>query len=314
MSGLGAGLGATTRGLHAEYTHPADHVRAFCAAVYDRMGAAPQDITPGQLVRFDDPDKPRGNRACWAVVHLDGCPAGAFGNWRTGESHTWRADGRPPTREDREQTRRIIETAKRKREQEAAERHQSAAEIARGKWQRATPATVEHPYIAAKRVPALGVRVLYSELLVPLRTVDGELVNLQRIRPDGSKLFLTGGRITGAFCLLASELPERGELYICEGWATAATIHAQTRLPVAAAMNAGNLQPVAEAIRKARPLLSLVVAADNDHRTEGNPGIRYGRQAARAVDAALTWPNVCGQPDCTCTDYNDVQHCGRAPA
>lgn len=309
MSGRGAGLGATTRGLQRNYSDP---VREFTDWLHAEFGNAP-DVVPGKLQRFDHPDGRRGNGRCWCKL-FDDCRGGVAGDWREGSQVTWTAYRAPLTREDRERTRRAAEAARRQRAQEAEKRHQAAAATARDIWERAAPATTEHDYLRRKRVPALCARVLGRELLVPLRTVDGELVNLQRIYPDGGKRFLPGGRITGAFCLLASELPERGELYICEGWATAATIHAQTRLPVAAAMNAGNLQPVAEAIRKARPLLSLVVAADNDHRTEGNPGIRYGRQAARAVDAALTWPNVCGQPDCTCTDYNDVQHCGRAPA
>jgi len=288
-------------------------VRAFCAEVYDRLGATLEHIEPGRIARFDDPEKPRGNKACWAVLHLDRRPAGAFGCWRTGATFTWRADGGQPSREDRERTRAIIEADKRRRAQERERAHQAAAERARAMRVQATPATIQHAYLEAKRVPALGLRELQGGLLVPLSTTDGGIVNLQRIRADGSKRFLSGGRVTGAFWLLSNGLRHTGELYIAEGAATALTIHQQTRAPVAAAMNAGNLLPVAETIRAARPLLSLVVAADNDHRTDGNPGLNYGRAAARAVGAAVTWPTVCGGEDCRCTDYNDVASCGRAP-
>ena len=283
-----------------------DHIRAFRQAIFETIGATlpASELVPGEIIRFDDLEKSHGNKACWAVLHLDGCPNGAFGSWRTGETHTWKAESRPITREDREQTRRIIEAAKRKRERETEERHTATAEIAGDKWQRATPATVEHPYIAAKRVTALGVRVLHSELLVPLRTVQGDLVNLQRIYADGGKRFLSGGRITGCFCLMAKELPHQGEVYICEGWATAATIHAQTRLPVAAAMNAGNLLPVAQAIRAARPGVVIVIAADYDHRTPGHPGLRYARHAARGVDRAVPWPQLFANAGSTGTDFN----------
>jgi putative DNA primase/helicase len=292
-----------------------DHIRAFSAAVFEVMGSEMPDeeIIPGKIIRFDDRAKSTGNQSCWAVLYLDGCAVGVFGNWRTRETHTWRANNRPTSREDREQTRRIIKAAKRKREREIAERQKAAAANAREMWARATPATGEHPYIATKRVPALGVRVVGRALLIPLRTVEGELVNLQRIYPDGCKLQLKGGRIRGCFYLLPTELPHQGELYICEGWATAATIHAQTRLPVAAAMNTGNLLPVAQAIHAAHPRLNVVIAGDNDHRTHGNPGLRYAREAARAIDGAVTWPTVCGAADCCCTDFNDVQNCRRAP-
>ena len=62
--------GAATRVPRAECTHPADQVRAFCAEVYDRLGATLQDIEPARLVRFDDPDKPRGNKACVPASEL----------------------------------------------------------------------------------------------------------------------------------------------------------------------------------------------------------------------------------------------------
>jgi putative DNA primase/helicase len=86
------------------------------------------------------------------------------------------------------------------------------------------------------------------------------------------------------------------------------------RLPVACAMSANNLLPVAEALRQQYPALPMVLAADNDHRTEGNPGMTYAAEAARRIGAGLTWPTVCRQADCRCTDFADVAICGRAPA
>ena len=138
-------------------------------------------------------------------------------------------------------------------------------------------------------------------------------MNIQYIYPDSKKRFLRGGRITGGFALFGQSLPDVDELYICEGWATAATIVNTLKIPVVAAMNAGNLQSVAETIRAARPRLALVIAADNDHKTPGNPGITKGSKAARSVQGALTWPSCCMAPDCNCTDFNDIAHCGRAP-
>ena len=100
---------------------------------------------------------------------------------------------------------------------------------------------------------------------------------------------------------------------ITEGVATAVTIAETLRQPVVAAMHAGNLQPVAQAIRGRHRHLALVLAADNDHRTPGNPGMTKAAAAARAVQGELTWPTTCGMRDCTCTDFNDTASCGRAP-
>jgi len=56
-------------------------------------GLIPPDmIEPdGKLRRFPSNGK-RGDDAAWYVYYKDGIPAGAFGDWRTGVSTTWRAE------------------------------------------------------------------------------------------------------------------------------------------------------------------------------------------------------------------------------
>jgi len=296
------------------YCAQGDPLRLFADAVYQNTGAVVDPIPDGKLHRFNDPEGKRNNLACWYVLHLDGHPAGAIGNWRTGYQCTWRQNSRrqlDPAERARIEV--LVQAARAQRERECIEAHRKAAERACALWRDARPATIDHPYLVSKQIPALCLRQCGDVLLVPLRTVAGELVNIQRIHPDGSKRFLKGGRITGTFALFGRELPEVGELYIAEGWATAATIASTLRQPVVAAMNAGNLKAVAQAVREARPRLALVVAADNDHRTPGNPGITKGAEAARLVQGAMTWPTTCREADCSCTDYNDTANCGRAP-
>ena len=290
-----------------------DHHRQFADAIFQDTGAIIEPIADGTLHRFDDPDGRRHNRACWYVMHLDGLPAGAYGNWRTGFQSSWCANSeRPGTPEERERSQALLRQAREQRQREKAQAQLSAAERAQFLWEKAQPATVAHPYLAAKRIPALGLRQYQTQLLVPLRTVSGELVNLQRIYPDGAKRFLQGGQVSGAFWLLGGEIPATGKLYIAEGVATAATVGATLRLPVVAAMNAGNLAPVAETLREHFPRLAIVIAADNDHRTPGNPGMTKGAKAARKVQGELTWPTTCREEDCCCTDFNDTANCGRA--
>jgi putative DNA primase/helicase len=289
----------------AQTISSAETLRQFADDIYRNTGATIQPIADSELHRFDDPEGKRGNLAGWYVLHLDRYPAGAYGSWRTGTQYTWRLDtGHPPDPAEQARIAAIVKAARDRRDQERAE--------AQTLWRNARPATVAHPYIASKRIPALGLRQAGPVLLVPLRTIDGELVNVQRIGPDGAKRFIKGGRVSGCFALVGPEIPEPGELYIAEGWATAVTLHQALLVPVVAAMNAGNLKPVALAIRNKYPRLALVVAADNDHRTEGNPGITKGREAKEAVQGALTWPTVCLAHDCGCTDFNDTAHCRRA--
>lgn len=306
--------GASCYCEHHQSITSCDAVCAFSVAIATDTGAILDPIPDGDIHRFDCPEGKRGNQACWYVLHLDHRPAGAYGNWRTGISYTWRADsGLRHSRRKCAQIATAIEAAKSRRERERSDAHAKAANYAQRLWDDARPATANHSYLARKKIPALCLRQLGDCLLIPLRTVEGELVNIQRIYPDGSKRFLRGGRVTGAFALFGRELPREGELYIAEGWATAATIATTLRLPVIAAMNAANLAPVARIIRAARPRLELTIAADDDHRTPGNPGMSKAIETARLVKAGATWPTTCRHTDCCCTDFNDVANCERVP-
>ena len=139
---------------------------------------------------------------------------------------------------------------------------------------------------------------------MPLRDLDGKLWSLQFIYPDGKKLFLKDGRSSGLMHTLGDTTPTR---IIAEGFSTGASIHEATGHCVHIAFNCHNLKTVAESIRKAHPDTDLVIAADDDWKTEGNPGLTKGADAARSVKAKLaipTWPeNQRGEKD---TDFNDL--------
>ena len=111
----------------------------------------------------------------------------------------------------------------------------------------------------------------------------------------------------GRACGLLSPIGDFNEprtILICEGFATGATLHEETGHPVLCAMNAGNLLPVATAARSAWACAELVICADNDRQTEGNPGLTYATAAAKATGAKLIVPEfpegVAG------SDFNDL--------
>jgi putative DNA primase/helicase len=213
--------------------------------------------------------------------------------------------------------RRRLAAARREAEQRTAreadqKRHkqQAAANFACRLWQHSPAANPAHTYLTAKRLHPNGLRQHRDELLVPLFNTAGDLVNLQRIGPDGGKRFLFGGQVLGAFHLLGRVEPGR-RLYVCEGWATGATLLEQYEGAdgVACAMNAGNLRPVALALRaKYGSLIDLVIAGDDDRGSEGNPG-RTAADAAALLTSALVmfpeWPQ--GAP-LELSDFNDL-HC-----
>jgi len=151
-------------------------------------------------------------------------------------------------------------------------------------WSAARPG--HHPYLARKRLPALNTRVSGSALLVPMFTVDGWLVSLQRILPDGSKRFLPDGRAGGVYhpvgFLFRRDQPK---VYVAEGWATAAAIRHARGAPAVACFSAANLTPVAKAIRRDAPDVEIVIAADHDE-----PGLWHANKAAAAVCGSVIVP------------------------
>jgi putative DNA primase/helicase len=185
------------------------------------------------------------------------------------------------------------------------ERQQAAAEKAQRLWRDARRADPDHGYLRLKRLAPMALRQRGSELLVPL-FLDGALVNLQMITPDGGKRFLSGGRVKGAYAAIGRR-ENASQLYICEGWATGATLHQHTGQPVAAAMNAGNLLPVATALRERYgQTFELVIAGDDDRQTEGNPGRTAANAAALASGAKVVFPDWPEGALDHLSDFNDL--------
>ena len=165
--------------------------------------------------------------------------------------------------------------------------HRAAAVEAAKQWTDASE-TGECEYLARKGVQGHGVRYTASGwLLVPVRDAAGELWNVQRIAPQKpvsgpDKLFLKGGRKSGLWHCIGD--PKSAPIVlIAEGYATAATLHEATGLPVVIAFDAGNLANVARTIRKANTSALLIVCGDDDTETQAKSGRNPGREAAQAA-------------------------------
>ena len=243
----------------------------------------------GRLHRYRVVGDKAGSSNGWYVLHLDGQPFGAFGSWKTSQSLTWTAN-RPETLSPAEQAdlKAHYAATKRARDEEQEKVWDNATARAKRLWGLAQPADHRHPYLTKKGVKAYGIRLLGESLLIPLRDTSGHLVSLQFILPEGGKRFLTGGRKRG--CYYAIGRPD-GDLCICEGYATAASVYEATGYATACAFDAGNLEPVARCLRVKFPRIRLILCADNDVGTPGNPGVRQAIVAARAVRGLIAIPS-----------------------
>lgn len=282
-----------------------DTINQFCQAMRAAGITPPDAIEPdGKIHRFPTNDK-SGDTSGWFILYGDGIPAGRFGDWRTGLDESWRANGRAYSHEEESLYHQHIAAMRREHAAEEEQRHTQARERAAAIWNVAQLAPEDFPYLKNKRVLPHGLRLHQGQLVVPMRDTDHALSSLQTIDPNGDKRFLPGGRVAG--CYFAIGKPEgSAALCIVEGYATGASVHMATGYPVAVAFNAGNLLAVAQAMRARFPDLPIILCADDDFQTAGNPGLAKATEAARAVGGLLAIPNFgASRPD-KATDFNDM--------
>ncbi len=281
------------------------------AALAEALAAHGVTLTPrasGRFERFDAPDKPKGNGNGWYRIHTP--QAASFGIWHLDVSEVVTLHGAS----DPEAAAQARLDAMRERERQERERQRQAAKTAdkaRRWWAEAGPGDPAHAWLAAKRLPPHNLRQRGEVLLVPLY-FEGELVNLERIFPDGSKRPLQGGRVKGVASLIG-RLAGAGRVLVAEGWSTAAALYEAMGCPVVVARNADNLAPVARRLRQRLPAeVGITVCGDDDRHlpAQGKPnkGAVEARHAALAIGGNLLMPQFCDGCE-SCTDFADVRLC-----
>jgi len=266
-------------------------------------GITPPDevIADGALHRFSSNGKP-GDDSGWYVFYDGVVPAGAYGCWRLGISEKWHVNNvREFTADERAAYAARMQEIRNQRAGDEIERHAAAAQQAKRIWNSARLAPPDHIYLHTKGVQPHGLRVSAGSIIVPMRS--GGLHSLQFITGTGEKRFLPGGRVSGC-CYSIGKL--NGTLCVAEGFATAASIHEATGHAAAVAFNAGNLLPVAKAVRAKYPAIQILLCADDDVATPGNPGLTKATEAAAAIHGLLAIPDFgTNRPD-GMTDFNDL--------
>ncbi|MFC5498148.1 toprim domain-containing protein [Caenimonas terrae] len=185
-------------------------------------------------------------------------------------------------------------------------------------WGRASR-TGHSPYLERKGVQGESCRYLADgTVVVPLLRYDApqcdRLRALQRIQPDGFKLFTKGFAKTGCAVRLGVVDADTSVILVCEGYATGLSIRMATdrQVPVYVALDAYNLVFVVEILRKVHPDAHLLICADDDWKSEDhdgkNPGVTKAKLAARTTaHCDLVWPvfkpSTRQEKD---TDFNDL--------
>lgn len=198
------------------------------------------------------------------------------------------------------------------RQQREQERQKQAAEDA--EQRRATFARLyagmrmraiqgEPEYLQSKGLAGFNYPLMPDgSLLLELVDESGAVAAAQTITPQGEKRLLTGSAKRGAYhAVNAPESPQ--SVLIAEGLATALSVHLmRPDALTVAAIDAGNLLPVAEVMRRKHPKAQIIIAADNDHHQNGeaNTGREAAEKAALSVSGWVALP-----PTDYKADWND---------
>ena len=284
---------------------PITAFRRHCEA----QGLLIKDLIPdGQIHRVAHISSKKGAVDGWYILHTGGkIPVGVCGCWKepTFESK-WVADtGRAMTFSERLEHDKLIAEIRAKREAERLATQAEVATQAEDEVSTYADASADHPYLVRKRIEPHGIKIdRAGRLVVPVSDSSGEILSYQTIDADGNKRFLKGGKIEGGFYELRGN---RKVIFIGEGFATCASIHQATGFTTLVAFDCGNLAKVAKSAKEMFLGSRIVICADNDQFSEGNPGITKAKAAAGLVFGEIVYPifnesDLASKP----TDFNDL--------
>lgn len=229
----------------------------------------------------------------WYVIY--GESGGAVGSFLHGFTKvTFSPDKAGLTQRQRHNLETQIQLSKAKHERDQEAKYAQGRADSVKQWNIMQPSGRSH-YLASKQVGAFGVRFLDGIVGVPLRDVVGgglhsvqliydDDVNLDYMAKQGrNKTFIKNGRKRGCFHAIGTKaLLSSSYIVICEGYATGASIHMASGLPVFVAFDCGNMKPVFWRLRSLYPDKRIILAPDDDIYKPVNAGM----ESAKAIIAS----------------------------
>lgn len=277
------------------------------------IGCGGEIIANGEIQRFKNTLKngSKKNNA-WYVMYQSGdFFAGSFGDWSLNiHGQKWHSNNfNDLSKKERTKIDNLIaeQIAQQKRELELLRK------IARDEcekiWDKSTKATTNHPYLKNKGfdIMDLNIRVnKQNKLVIPLFDKKGNIHSLQTIHENGFKQFYKDGATKGHYCVLGNQ-KESDIIFICEGYATALSIHLATdsKYCVIVSFYAYNLLPVAKTFNRLYADKSIVIAGDDDRFKEsGNKGLTICKKIKNELGLPFIIPKF--DDETKGTDFNDL--------
>ncbi len=275
-----------------------DTIQHFKTVLAEKGLAPAEIVADGTLQRCPTMAKPHKRNGAY-IIHSDAPAVLWWCNWESADQGTAYAEITSSySQQEREALSRRMEAIKAQRDKERITRHAEAAQKAAAILEACPPCTANHQYLSAKGIKALGDIRLGRDgaLLLPVLSPEGKPQSLQRIFADGTKRFLTGGKVEGGSFLIPGDTAK--PLVICEGYATGASVHLAGGYPVLIAFSANNLPAIAAQVRARHPGKTILICADADE-----AGQRKGQEAATIAQARLVIPDFAEREG---KDFNDL--------
>ncbi|EIJ2875596.1 DNA primase [Escherichia coli] len=290
-----------------------DPVTEF-AQVLENAGLVIQGLPQmdGAIHRVATRDDKKGAKSGAYKAYLDGRPAGWYRDYRSADDSptNWVFSG--GEQHDPLARLHLRAFAQQQRDDNARKLQQQYNKQARyaRSYINGLPQATAHEYLTRKGIRAApGVRLNNkNELVIPFSNGRGEIRSYQRIPVTGGKdaRILKNSEKTGNWFTFGT--PENGRpLLFAEGYATAASLHEATGLPVLMTVDAGNMIAVAENARQIWTDSPFVFCADNDHQREINKGVFSATKAAEVTNGEVIIPAFTEAEKAQgLTDFNDL--------
>ena len=184
-------------------------------------------------------------------------------------------------------------------------------------------AVLDHAYFVKKRVyKNYGLKQdRFGNLLMPLFDINEKFWSLQRIFPNGNKMI--GALLSnkqkqnsekllakkrGNFFVLSDDIDiydknlvklniegllKYNKVYLCEGFATAASVCEACKMPVIVGLDVGNLEFVVQDFSERFCNMHIIIAADNDAKKEKERGFNIGKEKAMQIKNNFKNVSVC---------------------
>lgn len=272
-----------------------DPINDFLVKMYDSgVYYKGNIIADSQIHRFSLSDK-KYDKAGWYVFTGE---YGAFGVFGKIEKIGWSsANNHQLTKEERQELSRQIKASQIAREKELAIIHNQTAIKANKIWDN-LKTNITSDYLSSKLVKPYGLRFGDDFTAVPVCDLNNKLWGLQYIYDSGkeppylegrNKTFLKRGKKKGC-CHILGNIDRASYIYLCEGYATGASIYEATNNTTVVSFDVYNLEPVIIAIKERYPKIDIIIAADNDQWKDNNIGREKAEELSKKYGCLIKLP------------------------